>query len=247
MKTVINDGYLRYKNFITGVPETFAGGGVPLHTGRNTVKSFTTDGAELIVKRYKRPNIVQRIAYTFFEKSKAKRAYLYAAELRKRGLNTPHEAAYIELKHGGLLSDSYFISAACHLTPLSVPLQRPGFDTRLAGALAEYLAEMHAKGVLHGDPNLGNILYKVNSDGTYEFWLIDTNRSHFRRPTYDDCMENLKRLTHYRPLLDYVIRRYAGIRGWNPDKTSADVMRRLAGFERNKDRIRKIKKRLAKR
>lgn len=247
MKTVINDGYIRYKDFITGLPETFAGGGTLLHAGRNTVKSFITDGTELIVKRYKRPNIIQRIAYTFFEKSKAKRAYLYAAELRKRGLNTPHEVAYIELKHGGLLSDSYFVSAACHLPPLTVPLQRPGFDTRLSDALAAYLAEMHAKGVLHGDTNLGNILYKTKDDGTYEFWLIDTNRSHFRRPTYDDCMENLKRLTHYRPLLDYVIRRYADIRGWNADKTSAEIIQRLDKFEHDKYIKHKIKKRLTKR
>ncbi len=247
MKTVINDGYIRYKDFITGLPETFAGGGTLLHAGRNTVKSFITDGTELIVKRYKRPNIIQSIAYTFFEKSKARRAYLYAAELRKRGLNTPHEAAYIELKHNGLLSDSYFVSAACHLPPLTEQLVRPSFDTRLADALAAYLAGMHAKGVLHGDTNLGNILYKANGDGTYEFWLIDTNRSHFRRPTYNDCMENLKRLTHYRPLLDYVIRRYAEIRGWNPDDTSADIMRRISKFEHDKDVRHKIKKRLAKR
>lgn len=247
MKTVINDGFLRYEDFIKHIPDTFDSGGTPLHTGRNTVKSFTTAGTELIVKRYKHPNTIQRIAYTLFVKSKAERAYLFAAELRKRGFNTPHEAAYIELKQGGLLSDSYFVSAACHLPPLTVPLQCPGFDTRLADALAAYLAGMHAKGVLHGDTNLGNILYKANADGTYEFWLIDTNRSHFRRPTYNDCMENLKRLTHYRPLLDYVIRRYAGIRGWDADKTSADIMRRLAKFEHDKEVRHKIKKRLSKR
>lgn len=247
MKIVINGAYRQCENFIRMVPEKFDGGGTLLHSGRNTVKSFTVDGTELIVKRYKRPNIIQRIAYTFFKKSKAERAYLYAAELRKRGLKTPHEAAFIEIKDGGLLSDSYFISAACHLPALTTPLQRPGFDTALADKLAAYLAKMHEHGVLHGDTNLGNILYETGADGSVTFWLIDTNRSKFHHPSYNECIENLRRLTHYKPLLDYVIRQYATCRGFNPDKASADIIRKIEKFEHDKDVRHKIKKRFTKR
>lgn len=242
MKTVINNDYKAYEDFINGVPQAFDSAGTTLHTGRNTVKSFTVDGTELVVKRYKRPNIIQRIAYTFFKKSKAERAYIYAYELRKRGFNTPHEAAYIELRRHGLLSDSYFISGACNLPPLTAPLQRPGFDTALADSLAGFLVRLHEKGVLHGDLNLGNILYEPTADGGYTFWLIDTNRSHFSRPSYDECLDNLKRLTHYKPLLEYVTARYAAIRGWDAGKTSAAVMRRLACFERRKHEIGRVKK-----
>ena len=60
-----------------------------LYKGRNTVKSFCVDGRTLVVKHYKRPNPVQRVAYSFFKKSKAARAYLFAAMLRERDSTRP--------------------------------------------------------------------------------------------------------------------------------------------------------------
>lgn len=239
---MVSPGFGPVEGFIKHLPEAFVCGGAMLYNKRNVVKSFIVGGITLVVKRYKRPNIVQRVAYTFFKKSKAERAYIFAKMLRDRGIGTPHEVAYIEVRDGLLMSDSYFVSTSCTLPPLSTLLRRPDFSHEAADALASFLVRLHLKGVLHGDLNLTNILYDEHG-GHYSFALIDTNRSKFKAPTRHDCLENLKRLTHDRPLMAYVIGRYAEERGWDREETVMEVIRRVDYFEkkhRRKDRIKKI-------
>lgn len=242
MNCKINPDFTEHKDFIANLPERFNGEGKTLYVGRNVVKAFSPDGVTLVVKRFKRPNIVQAVAYTFFKKSKAERAFLFARMIRERGFNTPHEVAFIEIKHNGLLQDSFFVSTSCTLPPLSELLRRPDFSRNVAAQLGRYVAKLHEKGVLHGDLNLTNILYDMASDGLCTFWLIDTNRSVFKQPTKNDCLENLKRLTHDRPLLEHIVRNYAAARGWQEGETVQNVMQRLDKFEKKKQRIRAMKR-----
>ncbi len=238
----INKSFVDFEAFVKQLPQIFSSEGTTLYEGRNTVKSFDVNGTQLVVKRFKRPNIVQCISYTFFKKSKAERAFLFAAELRNRGFNTPHEVAYIEMKSCGLLRDSYFVSTPCTLPPLSGLLRREDFDHDMADQLASLLVNLHERGALHGDLNLTNILYDTLADGTTEFWLIDTNRSTFKTPTKRDCIENLTRLTHEKPLLSYVVGRYAEKRGWDVSETIDDILLSLEKFEHKKRRIRRLKR-----
>jgi len=242
MNCKINPDFTVHKDFIANLPERFNGDGETLYVGRNVVKAFSTDGVTLVVKRFKRPNIVQAVAYTFFKKSKAERAFLFARMIRERGFNTPHEVAFIEIKHNGLLQDSFFVSTSCTLPPLSELLRRPDFSRNVAAQLGRYVAKLHEKGVLHGDLNLTNILYDMASDGLCTFWLIDTNRSVFKQPTKNDCLENLKRLTHDRPLLECIVRNYAAARGWQEGETVAGVMKCLDGFEKKHERKRRLQR-----
>lgn len=241
-KTVISGDFGAHKDFIMSLPERFDDEGKTLYVGRNVVKAFVRNGETLVVKRYKRPNIVQAVAYTFFEKSKAERAFLFARMIRERGFHTPREVAYIEVKHHGLLEDSYFVSENCTLPQLKYLLRRPDFDRHMAALLGQYVVQLHEKGVLHGDLNLSNILYDVHLDGTCTFWLIDTNRSKFKCPTKNDCLENLKRLAHERPLLEHIVRSYAMARGWQQEETVRGVMQRLDKFEKKRRRKGRLKK-----
>ena len=75
-----------------------------LHRGRNEIRRLLIDGKPIVVKRYKRPNIVQRVVYPFFRQSKCRRAYDYAALFRQRGIATPRELAYVEHCHHGLFA-----------------------------------------------------------------------------------------------------------------------------------------------
>lgn len=242
MKNItVNPEFSYAESFVRSLPVTFDGTGKMLYNERNVVKSFTVEGNILVVKRYKRPNIVQRVAYTFFKKSKAERAYVFAKMMRDRGIDTPHEVAYIEIRDGLLMSDSYFVSTSCTLPALSTLLRRPDFSHDAADALASFLVKLHLKGVLHGDLNLTNILYEEH-DGRYHFALIDTNRSKFKTPTRADCLENLKRLTHDKPLMAYVIGRYAEERGWDGERTTVEIIGRLRRFERKREMKRKIER-----
>lgn len=230
-KIVICPDDMALQNFIMELPKTFSVMGTTLYKGRNTVKAFGINGRTLVVKRYKRPNLVQRVAYSFFKRSKAERAYLYAQIMREKGINTPREIAYIELREGILMSDSFFVSEPCALPSLSKILGNGQFDRNAADALARQLAVMHEKGVMHGDLNLTNILYKKDENNNFTFWFIDTNRSSFIQADKNDCLDNLKRLTHDRKLMRYVVSRYAETRGWDVDETVAGVMKKLIRFE----------------
>lgn len=246
-KTTISNEFPYAGKFIRELPSVFDSSGKLLYDGRNRVKSFTVGDTVMVVKRYKRPNIIQSISYTFFRKSKALRAYLFAGMLRERGFDTPREVACIEIGRGILMSDSYFVSASCTLPALSELLRVEDFDRGAACDLAAFLVRLHAGGVLHGDLNLTNILYDKQPDGHYKFTLIDTNRSKFRQTTHSDCIENLKRLTHDEALMTYVVRQYALIRGWNQDDTVREVMNKVRDFEKRRrwtGRVKKIMRRL---
>ncbi len=241
MKTVIHPDFADMTDFIRQLPERFPHEGEMLHNGRNQVRRFRVNGREVVVKRYKRPHLIQRIVYTFFKPSKAERAYRYAAVLRAKGFDTPHEVSYIEKKSIGLFRDSYFVSLNCTYPPLSQVLRKRDFECRPADELAVYLAELHEKGVLHGDLNLTNILYRTDGAGRYHFTLIDTNRSVFRESlTQDECLENLKRITHNKALLRYVLLQYAQVRGWDARECVMRTFRHLLKFEQGKRRKRRF-------
>lgn len=239
MKVIIHPEYRFLTDFIYQLPNTFYITGNLLYKGRNTVKRYEVDGVSVVAKKYKHPNLVQRIAYTFFKKSKTRRAYEYAARLRELGIESPHEVAYIEIKRHGLFTIGFFLSLNCDYEPTSNALSTDNFDHELANELAMFLVELHTKGVLHGDLNLTNILYHIDENGKYHFVLIDTNRSVFKQPTHEECLDNLKRITHKRELLVCIISLYARQRGWDPDKTVQAVIRQLERFEGHR-RVKRI-------
>ena len=240
MKLVIANEYQQHADFLRHLPQHFAEGEV-VYKGRNEVRRFTHDGVVLMVKRYKKVNAVQQVVYSFFRKSKACRAYLFAQEFRKRGIDTPHEVAYVETTNAlNLFSVGYFVSlevpgTECHLLLREVQ----DYPRELADAVAAHVALMHSRGVLHGDLNLSNFLCQLQSDGTYRFSMIDTNRSHFTNgwPTDEQCLKNLVRLTHRRDLYDYLLRSYARQRGWDVEATAARAVGLLNQFETRKWRL----------
>lgn len=256
MKVVIHPAYQHLTSFIDDLPRLFDSEGTLLYQGRNVVKRYQVNGIDLVVKRYKHPNIIQRIVYTYFRRSKAARAYGYAALLREKGIDTPHEVAYIETFKKGLFTTGYFVSLYYSYPPTSVLLnvkelnlkfsnpptsnvtttfpanQTKEFNYPLANSLAAFFVELHSKGILHGDLNLSNILYYQGKDENYHFCVIDTNRSIFKNPTPDECLENLKRTTHRRDVLIYLVSYYAELRNW-PSKDCADkIIRQLDLFEK---------------
>ena len=256
MKVVIHPAYQHLKSFIYDLPSHFESEGTLLYRGRNVVKLYQVDGMSLVVKRYKHPNIIQRVVYTYFKRSKTARAYDYAALLRKKGIDTPHEVAYIETFKKGLFTTGYFVSLYYSYPPTSVQLDVEEFNLKfsdpllsnvattyradetkdfnypLADSLAAFFVELHSKGILQGDLNLSNVLYYQKEDGNYHFCVIDTNRSVFKQPTPNECLENLKRPTHRRNVLIYLVSRYAELRNWSSKDCADKIVRQLDLFEK---------------
>lgn len=227
-------GYL--KNWLSEMPQCFMSGeGTLLHQGRNIVRLFAlSTTTRLVVKRFRPVNPLQQVAYTFFCPTKAEKAFRFAALLRERGFDTPHEVAYIEKKRWGLFRVGYFVSICCD-APSAFPVleSAENYDKEMALDLAALFVRLHRKGVLHGDLNLGNFLYRKETGGHYAFSIIDTNRSRFlsQCPDEEACLYDLRTLTHRRDLFCFIVREYARIRQWNPETTEKKALCYLEQME----------------
>lgn len=241
-KFIVNPKYKFYTKFVEKLPQIFETEGSIIYDGRNMVKVYEEKGEKLVVKRYKRPMLHQRIDYTFLRKSKARRAYEYALRLKELGIDTPEAIACVEEHKFGLFRTGYFVSTICTDPELKILRETP--DEKLIDAFAAFVVRMHERGVLHGDLNLSNVLYRVdtNESNGYHFTVIDTNRSRFvDEPSQQQCLRNMVRISHIRELNKQIIGRYAEIRGWDKDECVATVEHMLNTFEKKRRIKRKIK------
>lgn len=231
MKIKINPAYKNNRavcEFIQHLPEIFDREGDLLYSGRNVIKSFTLSDPDpvlqqLVVKRYKHPNPVQRIIYSFFRDTKAARAFRNASELRRRRIDTPLEIGYLEQWKNGLFEYGYYISSYDGAPSISGRLTEiPEFDRIMAADFAAFAAKLHEKGILHHDLNSTNVLYHPENRG-YRFSVIDINRMDFKPegscPSKGECLENLTRFTGKMDLFEYVARCYAESRKWPVETT----------------------------
>lgn len=242
MKIVINPGYQELADFIKMLPQKFTQLGTIFHDGRNCVKEMKYQQRKFIVKRYKKPHIFQRIAYTFWRKSKAERAYLFSLKLNQLGIDTPIGIGYIEVRHSGLFDQGYFISEVCPDKSLATEALANNLTPPLINALAAFLVSLHRQGILHGDLNLTNILYHCDPSGEFKFTLIDTNRTKFKtNPSMNLCATNLCRLTHNRTLITEIARQYARLRQWDASHFQQQLIKALDKLEDKENLKRRLK------
>lgn len=233
-KYIINPEFEEYTHFVKGLPSEFDEGGILIYNARNEVRVFKADGKKIAAKRFHVSPFHQRIDYTFRRPSKAKRAYEYGLRMLELGISTPTPIAYIEEYKYGLFRRGYVVFTYCGDPDMR--LLRDEWQTHddLINALAHFLLEMHQKGVLHGDTNLSNFLYREDPSSPTGFHIttIDVNRSQFvDNPSREDCLKNLMRITHVRPAMKKIVKRYAELRGWDADESYQYVKKTLAAFE----------------
>src|SRR6187402_1584834 len=77
---------------------------------RNIIKLFELEGKTINIKSFKIPNIINKIAYKYFRKSKARRSFEYATILLEKGIGTPMPIAFLENFNFIGLKDSYYVS-----------------------------------------------------------------------------------------------------------------------------------------
>ncbi len=254
MPLVINPKYSALQPFVNGLAKDdwFNNNGTILFDGRNCIKMFEVDGIKIAVKRFGRLSLLNRLVYGRLRKSKARRAYEYAARLNSLDINTPEEIAWLDIREKGLLKQSYF---ACLYTDYKSML--PFFYQRtltpaefndivpLLDELAGFLHKMHEAGVLHNDLNYTNILYKELPDGAagrYDFTIIDANRMDFcKKLTLKQRMHNLRRLNVSIPAHLHILQKYAGIIGEKPQLLQMMVLNMRYRFEHKRERRARIK------
>lgn len=222
----VSPQYQHLDSWLQQLPQLFASNqGTLLYDGRNQIRMFEVDGEKVVAKRYKRHDIFKMLVYTFFRKSKARRAYENAVELKSRGFSTPQEVAYMEKRFAGLIRQVYYVCAYTDWQPIKPCLiEQEPFDETLAEAYAHFVAMLHESGVLHRDLNPTNVLYQKKGD-RYEFELIDINRMQFFDGPVPqaECMENLTLFWWLSPVYRYILKIYAADRHWTADDVEKAV------------------------
>ena len=165
---------------------------------RNTVEGVYFGNQRFVIKKYKRPTLANCLVYTWFRKTKPKRAYEYAQRLLEKGIKTPKPVAYIEIKKHLFFHTGYFISeylpfptlkeAYCNTTESRM-------KEKMEKAFVDFLICLHTdKQIIQTDSVSSNYLVNENN-GNHEFILVDVNRIRFgKTPSIRQAMKSFNQL-----------------------------------------------------
>lgn len=215
-KFTINEDFKHFKDFLENIKEHFATSKNSIHKARNEIKVINYQNSDLVVKSFKVPNFLNRIIYTFFRSSKAKKSYEYAIKIASF---TPKPIGYIEFYENTLLANSYFVSEKFDY---SFTIREPLLDTnfpskeKIFKAFAKFSHSLHEAEIYHLDFSPGNILIK-EQNGEYIFKIVDINRMKFRPLCNELRMKNFSKLWAKDEDLKVIIKEYAKISGANED------------------------------
>lgn len=226
MKIVINKRYNDIKEWVEQLPQNFDEQGEVIYQARNILKKMQLPGGEeVIVKKYAVPIFINRIAYRFFRKCKARRAYENAVKLLSLGIPTPEPVFYITIKQNGLFHQGYF---GCINNP-TPNIMREFVDYVNGGEeilkqFASFTKMVHDKKVLHIDYSPGNIIYEKQTNGTVTFSLLDLNRMRFGKElTRKERLYNFRRMFRSKESLKILVGEYARLCGWNSEEAVAEA------------------------
>lgn len=183
----------KLENFLLNIKSYFYENNNSIHKARNELKIIAYDGVDTVVKSFKVPNLFNRIVYSFFRDSKAKKSYENAIKI---GDFTPIPVGYIEFYSSKMLKESYFISEKfTYDFTIREPLLDQNFEDRetVLRAFATFSYKLHEAGIFHDDYSPGNILIKKNG-ANYEFKIVDINRMKFFTFSASDRAKNFAKL-----------------------------------------------------
>ena len=215
---------------------------------RNKIKLFDLDGKTINIKSFKIPNIINKIAYKYFRKSKARRSFEYATILLEKGIGTPEPIAYLENFTAIGIRDSYYVTEhlAADLTYrelVEIP-DYPDRDTILR-QFTQFSFGLHEKGIEFLDHSPGNTLIKKKENGDYEFFLVDLNRMEFHESmSFEMRMKNLCRLTPLKEMVAVMSNEYAKLYHETEQKTFDTLWKFTADFQEQFYRKKRLKKKL---
>lgn len=247
MKIVISKKYESVKENIYRILDDFDDEGRLFGNGvRNKIKIFDLDGQEINVKSFKIPNLVNKIAYRFFRKSKAERSFKYAHQLLSRGIGTPYPIAYTEEKLGIFFQKSFYVSEhlGCDLTyrTLVESSDFPEWE-KILRAFTRFTFDLHEKKIQFLDHSPGNTLIRLNN-GAYQFFLVDLNRMNFKALSFEERMKNFSRLTPKKEMVAIMASEYSKLIKRSEDEVYEKMWFYTTEFQRKFQRKKEIKRKL---
>lgn len=215
---------------------------------RNIIKLFELEGMTMNIKSFKIPSLINKIAYRYFRKSKARRSFEYATLLLEKGIGTPQPIAYLENYDWIGLKDSYYASEhlQCDLTYREL-VEIPDYPDHenILRQFTRFSYSLHQKGIEFKDHSPGNTLIKKNVEGQYDFFLVDLNRMDFHeKMSFEQRMNNLRRLTPVKEMVAVMSNEYAKVSG-EPENLIFDTLwNYTSNFQEKFHRKKRLKKKL---
>lgn len=246
MKFTLNPEYLHYEKEFKELLQNFDASGSQFgNSRRNELKTFSVDGKKLLIKSFKVPNLINKFAYKYLRKSKAKRSFENANYLKEHQLGTPAPMAYAE-QESVLFGRSYYI---CEKLDYDLTIRELIHDQeypdreKIIRAFTRFSFRMHENKVNFLDHSPGNSLI-VNTGDSYVVYLVDLNRMEFKEMSFDDRMKNFHRITPLKEMAVIIANEYAKL----IPQTEEEVFQKLWGyiceFQEKAARKKRIKKRL---
>jgi serine/threonine protein kinase len=197
-----------YIEFLKNIKSHFNSTNSSIHKARNEIKIIDFSGESLVVKSFKIPNILNKIIYTFFRDSKAKKSYQNSVKI----INfVPKPIGYIEFKKFGLINESYFVSENFKYDfTIREVLKNIDFNDRefIFETFAKFTFELHENNIFHLDYSPGNILIKKDN-GCYIFKIVDINRMQFKTLDLNSRLKNFSMLWAKDDDLAIIIKEYS--------------------------------------
>lgn len=242
-KLIINPKYKNLQKHLLNIKNIFKNSNNSIHKARNELKIVELDGIKCVVKSFKIPHAINRIAYTFFRDGKAKKSYLNAIKLSALNIKTPEAIGIIEFFESTLLSESYFISIyePYDFTIREVFHHKVDDYQKILKQFAKFTYEIHKKGVWHVDYSLGNILI-TKKDDLYKFSLVDINRMKFKEISSQKGLKNFNKFwaKDNNDLL-IIAKEYAKLSSFNEESAIKIVLDEAKSLEAKVNLKRKIK------
>ncbi|KFF16718.1 hypothetical protein [Flavobacterium hydatis] len=249
MNFKINPVFANETTSILDKIKAFNNSGTLLGNGqRNVIKLFDLNDKVVNIKSFKIPNLINKIAYKYFRKSKARRSFEYATILLEKGIGTPLPIAYLENYNWLGLRDSYYASE--HLiTELTFRelVEIPDYPDHenILRQFTRFSFGLHEKGIEFLDHSPGNTLIKKNVDGNYSFFLVDLNRMEFHNSmSFEMRMKNLCRLTPVKEMVAVMSNEYAKLYGESEQKIFNTLWKYTSDFQEHFYRKKRLKKKL---
>ena len=249
MKYLINNKFKDIqKNVIFFIDNFLIEGKILVNGQRNAIKLFEVEGITLNIKSFKRPNLINKIVYRYFRKSKARRSFEFASKLMEMQIGTPQPVAFFENYDFVGLKESYY---ACeHLENVfefREIVQNEAFENRdfIIRKFTQFTFEMHEKGIEFLDHSPGNTLIHKNADGSYSFFLVDLNRMQFHETIdFKTRMKNLSKITHKKDMIAVMSNEYAKLSNGDETTIFETMWGLTADFQYRFHRKKRIKKKL---
>ncbi len=236
-KYTLNPKYAAFKKNLLDIKNIFQNADNSIHKARNELKIIEMDNKKYVIKSFKIPHLLNRIAYTYLRNSKAKKSYLNAIKLQERAINTPEPVGVIEFFENGLLTQSYFVSLyePYDFTIREVFHHKVENVKEILKEFARFTHELHTKGVWHVDYSLGNILITKTTENKYKFSLVDINRMQFKEISPQEGLLNFNKFWAEEEDLQFLIKEYTKLTDLNYDTAYQTVQKSVQKIRQTKE------------